>query len=383
MEKNDRINLIFFVKELNNGIGGMEVHQRAFIDYFKVSTLFRLYVVEKANLGMIVYMTFGESLQLVGIQKTVRKGLFQLKQNLDGKTIVFINDFWWIETIPLIRREFNNSKIFIRSGGNDIEKMPWNIGDFSYEKRLELCKKALNQVDGIIVNSKFSQKRFISHGIPSKKTIIIRGGVNTVVCDFVAKRREMINQTVRMIYGITSPYLFAFACRLVPFKGILLALEAIRQSPYKDLCHLLFLGDGELMDELRDYCQTHGLNTSFLGALPNEDVLNVLGACDLLINTSLELVKSYKGHSYIHTETMGRSMMEAISVHTPIIATNVGGIPELFKENNDIGILADCSVEAISSAIEIALKHQFTFRTNIDYSWNNVFNSYSSIFNSK
>lgn len=381
MEKKNMRNLIFLINVLNCSIGGMEIHQRAFIEYYKTSAEYRLYVVEKLRSGIIVYMTINNMLRQIALYESVTEGLQCLCRTLTGTSIIFANDFWWLDMIPTIKKIFHNSKIYIRSGGNDIEKMPWNPSDLPYEERHTLCVNTLNQIDGIIVNSHFTQTRFISHGIPTEKTIIIRGGVNITACRFIVNNREMLNKQMRRILSITSPYIFAFVCRFVPFKGIELALEAIRKSWVRNKCHLLFVGDGELKDELVLYCNIHSLRASFLGALPNETVLQIMGASDLLFNTSLEQTKSYKDHSYIHTETMGRSMMEAISVHTPIIATNVGGTSELFDENEDIGILADCSSEAVNNAIQKALNHNFIFKINKDYSWNNIFNLYTSIFN--
>ena len=372
--------LIFLVKSLHCGIGGMEAHQKAFIKYFRNNEMYRLWIVTREDKGVQILLNEGDSYKLIGNYVDPKYGFRQLYSVISENPVIFSNDFWWIDLLPIVRESFPNSRICIRSGGNDIEKMPWNIGNLSYVERRILCVETLNNVDKIIVNSRFSQNRFMSYGISKEKIMIIRGGVDDDLCRKVVSNKELLLQNLRERYEIKRPYVFSFACRMVPFKGIRLALDSIIYSTYKNKCHIVFAGDGQLRSEIEKYCFSNGLKTTFLGAIPNEEVLKIIGASHLLFNTSLETKKIFRDHSYIHTETMGRSMIEALLVHTPIIATNVGGVSQLFAENEDIGIMTDCNIYAISEAIERALTHNFSFTIKENYSWNHIFNLYSEIF---
>lgn len=62
----------------------------------------------------------------------------------------------------------------------------------------------------------------------------------------------------------------------------------------------------------------HGENVEMHGVLPNEDVLALMKACDFLMLTSLD-------------DTFGFSVLEAMSVGTPAIVSNVCALPELVK----------------------------------------------------
>lgn len=374
--------LIFLVKSLHCGIGGMEAHQKAFIKYFRSVEMYRLWIVTREDKGVQILLNEGDSFKLVGNFVDPKYGFKQLDTLISDKPVIFSNDFWWIDLLPIVRESFPDSRIFIRSGGNDIEKMPWNIGHLSYAERRILCIETLNNVDRIIVNSRFSQDRFTSYGISKEKTMIVRGGVDDDLCRTIIPNKDLLLRNLRYIYKIKRPYVFSSACRMVPFKGIKLALDSIICSSYKEKCHIIFAGDGQLRSEIEKYCYSNGIEATFLGAISNEDVLKIIGASHLLFNTSLDTKKVFKDHSYIHTETMGRTMMEAISVHTPIIATNVGGVSQLFEENEDIGIMTDCNFYTISEAIERALNHDFSFTIKENYSWKHIFNTYSEIFNS-
>ena len=73
--------------------------------------------------------------------------------------------------------------------------------------------------------------------------------------------------------------------------------------------------------------------------------------------------------------------MEAISVGTKIIATNVGGTNELFSENQYIGYLSDLDEQSIISAFNMveSIINEQTYQIP-DYSWERVFELYDNMF---
>lgn len=379
MERYDKQTLIFLVKSLSCGIGGMEAHQRAFIKHFGNCSHIILYIATQSHEGIDLYTIQNGIIKGIGHYHDAIKGLMPLFQ-ASTHPVIFSNDFWTLEILSKLQIKSNKGFFVIRSGGNDIEKMPWGHNTLPYERRKALCIKALMSLDAIVVNSEFSKERFRKYGIPDDKLKIIRGGVDQDICRHILSNKTLLESQLRDKIRICKPYIFTFACRFVPFKGIELALRAISSSSYKEKCHIILAGRGELEEELIDFCNKAKLNFTFLGPLSNEDVLKTIGGSHLFFNTSLEYTKNFKGHSYIHTETMGRSMMESICVHTPIICTNVGGTSELFLENDEIGIMTDCDEISISDAIESAMSQNYTFQIDVDYSWEYIFKQYVNIF---
>src|SRR3989338_7900317 len=53
---------------------------------------------------------------------------------------------------------------------------------------------------------------------------------------------------------------------------------------------------------------------------------------DIFLHMPIHLDKHERGSSYIHTETMGRCLCEASASGLPIIASRVGGVPEIVKD---------------------------------------------------
>jgi glycosyltransferase involved in cell wall biosynthesis len=120
--------------------------------------------------------------------------------------------------------------------------------------------------------------------------------------------------------------------RLGPQKALDVALAAVDAAGDVSL---LVVGDGPERLRLEP---SAGAHVRFLGALPREATLDVLSAVDALLLSS-----AWEG--FPHT------VIEALAVGTPVIATRVGGVPEIVVEGVN-GLLAEPGdVEELTAAI--------------------------------
>ncbi len=378
---------VFLVHTLECGIGGMETHQRAFISYYTNHTHdlpvnFKYIVENKGDKLTLFFLSKGK----------VEKHLFEdftkleryLKKNIFQRILFFLNDGWWIESISELRTAFPKCCLYLRSGGNDAELAPWNKGSFSYSQRRELWKNSILKLDFIIANSDYSVSRLLDMGIPHNLIYKVRGGVNESLCRECKSNRHLLRQNIIKTYSIRQKYLLVFATRFVPFKGIIPALRHLQDSKIKNQCHILFVGTGLMEYEIKEWCKKNLKENqySFIGEKSNEDTIRIIASSDILFNPSIYYKAPSGDGQYIHTETMGRSMMEAISVGTKILATDVGGTKELFSENhNGIGKLIspdlDTLIEDLNN-IDIILDRKTDYVC--DYSWNYVFEQYNKLF---
>ena len=111
--------------------------------------------------------------------------------------------------------------------------------------------------------------------------------------------------------------------RLVVTKGLTYLLEAIVQVKvaYPSVQFRVY-GDGPLRDELMSYAGRLGLdgNAIFVGSFTRrEDLSLVMAATDIFVLSSI-------------LEGQPLSLVEAMSYGCPIIATSVGGIPEIIND---------------------------------------------------
>lgn len=120
----------------------------------------------------------------------------------------------------------------------------------------------------------------------------------------------------------------AFLGRLVEVKNPLFALEVLRalgESGYR----LVVVGDGPLMGEMRRRAAALGLadRVELRGGLERAQALEALATCDLLIVPSL-------------WEGMPLAPLEAMAMGIPVVASAVGGLPEIIEHERS-GMLID------------------------------------------
>jgi len=111
--------------------------------------------------------------------------------------------------------------------------------------------------------------------------------------------------------------LIVSVARLDPQKNPLLLIDALPPDPR---CHLVMAGDGELRDAVRHRA---GPRVHVLGV--RADIPDLLAAADVFA-----LASDYEG--------LPVSIIEAMGAGLPVVATAVGGVPELV-EHNTTGIL--------------------------------------------
>ncbi|MDR2153306.1 MAG: glycosyltransferase family 4 protein [Helicobacteraceae bacterium] len=126
---------------------------------------------------------------------------------------------------------------------------------------------------------------------------------------------------------------------LIDHKGHGYLIDAARMLNRKDLAFVL-VGSGK--DEAKLKTSAKDLDNIYFEGFKN-NVADYIAAFDLFAFPSLE-------------EGLGSTLIDVMRIGTPIIATNVGGIPELI-ENNISGFLVEPKdANAIKNAIETALK---------------------------
>jgi glycosyltransferase involved in cell wall biosynthesis len=120
--------------------------------------------------------------------------------------------------------------------------------------------------------------------------------------------------------------LLAFAGRMTAPKALGVALEAVAQVPEVDLA---LAGDGDERAALEAQSRQLGLNgrVRFLGSLPRAEVLALFRRADAALLSSA-------------WENFPHTLVEALAVGTPAIATSVGGVPEIVTDGEN-GLLVE------------------------------------------
>ncbi|MGP9710913.1 glycosyltransferase [Psychrobacter sp. AOP29-E1-7] len=130
------------------------------------------------------------------------------------------------------------------------------------------------------------------------------------------------------------------------YKGADVMLEAVKYINEKNCgfsINLTWLGDGIYKSEMQTLAKKLNIDdkVQFLGSVNSETVFNEIDLSDLFVHPS-------------RTEGLPRVVIEAMCKGIPVVATNVGGIPELLEEKamvnkNDSKELAIKIIEVLSS----------------------------------
>jgi glycosyltransferase involved in cell wall biosynthesis len=143
----------------------------------------------------------------------------------------------------------------------------------------------------------------------------IFSGIDLAPFDGAIRARE----TTRQSLGVASAeFLIGAVGRLEPVKGFSYFVRAARiVLDSMPSARFVLAGDGAERDSLKALAETLGPRFQFLGM--RDDVPALMAAMDLCVVPSIN-------------EGMGRVILEAGAAGTPVVATNVGGIPEVVKE---------------------------------------------------
>lgn len=188
--------------------------------------------------------------------------------------------------------------------GNEIY-LPWLF------KRM-ISKLVLQNADAVIALTD-DMKREIEKIFPGNIFVIPNG----IDCEkFEGLSRE---ETRRNLNISKSEKVILFVGRFRPEKGVKYLLEAMsivrEKSPR---ARLLLVGYGEEQEHLERQITELDLQNlvTFAGKIPNEKIPQYMAASDLLVLPSL-------------SESFGIVNLEAMASGLPIVATHVGGVPEI------------------------------------------------------
>jgi glycosyltransferase involved in cell wall biosynthesis len=131
---------------------------------------------------------------------------------------------------------------------------------------------------------------------------------------------------------------------LVPHKGQRYLIDAahlvVREVPD---ARFVILGEGELREHLEKQVRDHHLEKHVLLPGFRMDVLGCLKGFDIFVMSSV-------------TEGLGTSLLDAMACARPIVATTVGGIPEVVQDGETGLLVPPRNARAMASAIVALLK---------------------------
>ncbi len=175
--------------------------------------------------------------------------------------------------------------------------------------------------------------------LPPDKIITIHNGVD--LARFEPKSAVCIGKET---LGIKKNELVIGAVgRLVAFKGFKYLLRAFHTvSARRSDTKLVIVGGGELKDKLMQEAQLLGIADKVIFAGRQEDVIPYLSSFDLMVMPSI-------------TEGLPNALLEAMAMGKPVVASNVGGIPEVIEDKVSGFLAPSKDSQELALAVETLL----------------------------
>jgi glycosyltransferase involved in cell wall biosynthesis len=351
--------IVLFAQKLWPHIGGMETHGDNFRRHFSVHPDFPLRAT----------ITLTEQGRAVLWDEQGCHESPDLPALLKAADVVFYNSGHWITEMEAHRQAAPQACFCYRTGGNEILKAELPApAPRRHADRQAIWARTLNAtLDFLITNSAYTERRLEGLGI---RTRFARFSGGTAPPRPNTSRRR---PDVRV---------FFCAARFVPYKNHRLLVET--------MCELLragqrlelrLAGDGPLAASIHRMAADSGFPEAFvfLGKISNEEVMSELTAADYYIQFSTELQVPVAGGSYVHSEGMGRAVLEALTAGTFVVSLATGAIPEIITPDRGL-LLEEASAPTLAQAITHLLARPTPLPTPANHlGWGFIFDGYTKL----
>lgn len=178
--------------------------------------------------------------------------------------------------------------------------------------------------DVITCDTHRTRKDLLAHGICAQKVVYIPNGIDAGAYDCPAGAERMKRE-----WGIPpDKTVIGTIGRIAAQKNPMIFVDMARSltRSHADV-HFVMVGDGELRQRVEEAIAREGLREVFTLVGTQRDIAAWLDVLDIFVLTS--------GH-----EGLPNAVMEAMCARVPVVATAVGGVPELLA-HGESGCLVD------------------------------------------
>lgn len=212
----------------------------------------------------------------------------------------------------------------ITARGSDINL----IAQYRLPRRM--IRWAARQATAVITVSQALKEKLVALGAERERIHVLRNGVDLV--HFHPEGRDALRSEL----SFRGPTLLSVG-NLLAFKGHGCVIEALSLMPE---CELVIAGDGPDRPAFEALARKCGVSSRvrFVGLLDQQDLRRYYCAADALI-----LASSREGWPNV--------LLEAMACGTPVIATNVGGVPEIVTSADAGVVVKERSAPALARAV--------------------------------
>ena len=271
-----------------------------------------------------------------------RKILFALRirQSISNECVIFSNS---VDIESRLGSAFSGVAVISKFVGNvawesfrNKKVFSENLEEFVKSRKLSLPSKLhrffyhfiLRKMDKIVVPSKYLKNHLIDIGVGKDNVCIIYNSV---------KSSNFNEYNIRNVSSIDKFHLIT-VCRLVSWKGLPDLIMCVKNNSH--LC-LKIVGTGPEEKKLMQLAADFGIQDRviFVGQLMPSEVQKELKKSDLFVLNS-----EYEGLPHV--------VLEAMAAGIPVVASKVGGTPELVIDRYNGLLVESGNINSLDAAIQ-------------------------------
>lgn len=269
--------------------------------------------------------------------------MFKLRKFMRNREIdVVQTTLFWADFIGVLAAKLAGVPLILSWETVSHEGDPYH-NKFQRRKGYELVSRLMDVI--VAVSHEVKRSLIKRRGVPEKKIRVIHYGV-----DLQKYHPNGADQKIsrRAALGVEpEDFLIGIVARLEPWKGHSIFIEAFAELAQRfPQARVILVGDGSLRQSLEQQVNELGLTDriQFLGV--RHDIAELLNCIDLFV------LPSRPG------EGLPNVLLEAMACKVPVIATEVGGVPELVKSAHNGYVVESGNVAELREAMEKVLSDE-------------------------
>ena len=219
-------------------------------------------------------------------------------------------------------------------------KSKFSPRNFEHPKRQQNEKKVMDSARYIIALSSVESVDIQNlYDVPEEKIIVFPPGVD--LQNFYPVDKSVAKEAL----GMKNHKYILFVGRIDPIKGFEILLEMAQILKKKNKFQLIIVGGGSIKSkeliELQSKIDSKGLSDDIVlvGSVPHQKLKTYYSAVDVFVLTSFY-------------ESLGFVILESMACATPVVASNVGGIPTLVDDSLTGFLIDENNPESFAEKVE-------------------------------
>ncbi|CZE48775.1 glycosyltransferase family 4 protein [Campylobacter geochelonis] len=268
--------------------------------------------------------------------------------------------FWRIRKLKKLLKQINPDVIHIRSRvpawlvyfANKELKIP-TVATVHGFNSVNFYSKIMTKFDcTICVSNAIKEYLIKNYSINEKDLKVIARGVN--LDEFSPDKLDFeFIKTYKNSFDINDKFIIGLVGRITQLKDIESFIKAIAllKTDFNEVVGLI-VGDArqdkmEYLNSLKELVKSLNLEKNIIFAGSTSKIAEIYQICDVLVSSSKK------------PESFGRSVAEALSIGTPVVASNHGGVKDIIKDGVNGYFFEVGNEKELSERIKLAKELKF------------------------